>query len=395
MHRQHREGYFHLLRPLLVGIGLFGCSLAPSFAYSPPPTVSDRALGLSIREEFKHIRDQYEQGLIPLPRANTLAAEAASKALSPGGLRWKRYFPNGVFLDFMRDDISRIVDNTLTGNKSNWHGFYRELKYINFIQSPDSPFELIEAGTRQKISDGRLVEFDILVQHKGTGARMVIESKDWKIASRADLGNAKEQIAKIAIRAREEGVSRVTWMNRQPIPDAYRGELMRFGERKGVGIYDNVTTGLKESKALHISEILDKESKQLTQKALERKARMLTVRGALLIESGIFVHKTWQWRSGKATTRELVSTGGGAAGGIAGVASGTWIGASIGSFFPGAGTAIGGVVGGFVGGITGHFAGKTIATYAAEKLFFEKQTEQEKQATFDALIAHYTRISRG
>jgi hypothetical protein len=353
-----------------------------------------------LRSEFNQIGTDYREGQISRKIANARATNAFSKALSKNGrvtngLRFQREFSRGVYLDFMREDISRIVNNALSGNRTNWHGFYRELKFINYLQSPGSPFELIQAGTRQKISDGRLVEFDMLVRHKRTGSKMVIESKDWGIRTRADLEKAKDQIAKIAQRTREEGVSKAVWMNRQNVPEGFRDDLVRFGKSQSVSIYDNVSTGqsaVRLGKAQHVKALLKAESTLLTRSALKQAARVGAIFGVVM-ESGFAVHKTWQWQSGGATTRDLVTTAGGAGGAIAGAAGGAATGAAIGSVFPGPGTAIGGFVGGFVGGFAGHFAGSKGTEYAVEKLYFENQTAKEREATVEALIARYTSMA--
>jgi hypothetical protein len=381
---------------LFIVLGSYFLFAFQGFALSAPPTVADRGFGQSLRAEIAQIRNDYFEGRISRPRANRRTATSFAKALSPGGLRFQREFPKGVHLDFMRDDISRIVNNALSGNKTNWHGFYRELKIINYIESPNSSFSLIESGSRQTISDGRLVEFDITTRHRQTGLKMVIESKDWGIRSRADLEKAKQQIAKIAIRAREEGVSRVAWINRKPVPEQFRGELLDFGKNKGAGIYDNISTGesaVRRGNARHISSILDKESRIITTRSGLRKATKGAVVFSIAFETGFLIHKTWQWRSGRATTRDLATTGGGAVGATGGAAAGFWVGASVGSFFPGPGTAIGSFLGITVGGIFGHYAGNKTTQYAIDKFYFGKQTEKEKQATIDALLSHYSSLA--
>lgn len=304
----------------------------------------------------------------------------------------------------MREDIGKIVNNALTGNKSNWHGYYRELKYINSIEAPNGKFRLIVSGSRNRISDGRIVEFDILAQDRWTGAKLAIESKDWKIKSRADLEKAKGQIAKVAKRAREEGVERVAWLNRKgSVSGVFKSELDDFGRKNGVTVYDRVSTGkaaVSSGNAQHIDDVLAKESKLIAKTSVRRVVKVIPYVG-VAIESGLAIHKTWQWQSGGATTRDLVTTGGGAAGGVAGAASGAWLGAkggaAIGSFFgPGLGSAFGGVVGavlgGAVGGVTGHIAGNKTTEYAVDKLYYEKQTEKEREATIAALLSHYSAL---
>lgn len=344
------------------------------------------------------IRDDYSAGRISRSRANTRTITTLREALSPGGQRFDRYFPKGVHVDFMREDIGKIVNNALTGNKSNWHGYYRELKYINSIEAPDSKFRLIESGSRNRISDGRIVEFDILTQDRRTGAKLAIESKDWKIKSRADLEKAKGQIEKIAIRAREEGVERVAWLNRKgSVSEAFKSELEDFGRKNGVAVYDRVSTGeatVRSGKAQHIDDVLAKESKLIARSSIARSSARRVVKVipyvGVVIETGFAVHKTWQYNSGRATMRDLAVTGGGAVGGVAGAAGGALAGAAIGSFFPGPGTIIGGVIGGAVGGVAGHIAGNKTTEYAVDKFYYEKQTEKERAATMAALLSHYS-----
>lgn len=349
------------------------------------------------------IRENYSAGRISRSEANAKTIEVLRKALSPGGQRFDRYFPKGINLDFMREDIGKIVNNTLTGNKSNWHGYYRELKYINSIEATDGRFRLVEAGSRNRISDGRIVEFDILVQDRRTEAKLVIESKDWKIKSQAELDKAKAQLEKVAKRAREEGVERFVWVNRKgSISPELSDELRKFGQKHNVNVYDNVSTGeatVRRKKAQHIDNVLEKESKLIAKTSARRVAKVIPYVG-VVIESGIVIHKTWQWQSGRVTTRDLVVTGGGAAGGIAGATGGAFLGAKggavIGSFVPVAGTAVGGVVGavvgGVAGGITGHIVGSKTTEYAAAKFYYEKMDDKEREVTVDALIVHYSRM---
>ena len=370
-------------------------------ALSPPPTVSNRALGQNIRVEIEQIRTSYMEGRISRPVANHRTASSFAKALSPGGQRFQREFPRGVHLDFMRNDISRVVNNALSGNKTNWHGFYRELKFINAAIAPGASFELVEAGSRQVIRDGRVVEFDSLFRERRTGKTLVIEIKDWKISSRDQLDKAKDQILKISQRAREEGVTRATWMNRQQVPGQFRSELVDFGRRHNVGIYDRVTTGqtaVQRGQAQHIDDVLRRESRNMTRAERVGRVNRVIPYLAVIVETGFMAHKTSQWQAGRATTRDLAVTSGGAVAGVTGAAGGAILGAkggaAIGTFFgPGIGTAIGGTLGGLggavVGGVSGHFGGRKATEYAIDKFYYEKLSEEEKRATVEALIAHF------
>lgn len=381
------------VRWLLV-LGAVLLSITNATALSAPPTVSDRALGQSLRTELGQVRNSYIEGRISRPVANRRTATSFAKALSPGGLRFQREFPQGVHLDFMREDISKIVNNALSGNRTNWHGYYRELKYINAVVAPGSPFELNKANSRPRSENGRIVEFDSLFDHKRSRGTLIIEIKDKRINA-GNLQDTKDQIARIANCAREKGVTRTIWVNRQRVPEPFRDELMKFGELHNFGIYDNVTTGqtaVRRGQAQHFDDVLRTESKLIARSCAQRVTKVMPYVG-VAVESGFAIHKTWQWHSGRATTRDLVVTGGGAAGGIAGATGGALAGAAIGSLFPGAGTLIGGVVGGAVGGIGGHIAGNQTTEYAIDKFYYEKQTEKEREATLETLVAHYGTIT--
>lgn len=367
---------------------------------SPPPFIADRSLGQSLRTDVNVIRDDYGAGRISLARANTRSTAVLRDAYSQRGQWFDRSFPKGVHLDFMRDDIGKITNSLITGNEKNWHGHERELKYINTIEDPDGKFKFLKANHRNRISDGRIVEFDILAEDRRTGAKLAIESKDWKIKSRADLEKAKGQLEKIAKRAREEGVERVAWLNRKgSVSEAFRGELEYFGQKNGVTVYDRVSTGeatVRRGMAQHIDDVMAEESKAIARTSARASARRVVKvipYVGVAVESGFAIHQTWQWQAGRATTRDFALTSGGAVGGVAGAAGGAWAGAAIGSFFPGPGNIIGAFVGGAVGGVAGHIAGNKTTEYAVDKFYYEKQSDEEKQATIDALIANYSSIS--
>lgn len=366
--------------------------------------IRDRSLGAELAR-------QVEEAAI-LYRSNPTIADREtkkllSKGMSEGGRYFERSFPKGVNFDSARGDVRKVVTNLMRANRHNWHGYMRELKFINEIAHPESPFVLEQSGGRQLIKDGRLVEFDLLLKHRSNGLRLAIESKDWRIRSQEDVFKAKKQIEKIAARARQEGVTRVAWVNRELVPDRYRGELMAHAEQYGVGFYDNVSTSLKRPNDLvnpkRFDDVLNVEATKL------RKIRVgglvskgfVVVTAAWSVGDGIYtVHK---WRSGRMTTREFASAGGGTvgglAGGIAGAYAGGKAGAVIGTFFgPGCGTAIGAAAGGIVGSlggaIAGTFAGEEVGASAAEQLIFSELNKEEKRKIIEALILHYKFIGK-
>ena len=397
-----------VLRPVLVmalcvASQPLGAQMAAAVR-SAPLTVSDRAFGTSLRSEYRQIQNAYLEGSLSRPVANRRSAETLAKALSPGGQRFQREFARGVHLDFMRKDISSIVNNALSGNKTNWHGFYRELKIVNSLESPQSPFQLLAAGTRERIKDGRLVEFDITAQHQKTGGLLVIESKDWKIRSAGDLEKAKAQINKIAIRAQESGVSRVAWINRQAVPSNYRSDLMSYTERRGVGGYDRVSTGktaVARGQAQHIDDVLQTESKLVTRSRVGRAATRGAIIIGIMIDVGYVGYESWEWNNGRKTTRDYAISVGGAGGALAGAVGGAYLGgkggAAIGSFFgPGPGTAIGGAIGGFSGGLVGGVGGYWTASNATEwavNIYYEKLSDREQELLVGSLIEYYSSVA--
>jgi hypothetical protein len=328
-----------------------------------------------------------------------------ASGMSRGGLYFKNSFPKGVYFDASRNDVRKVITNLLRANRYNWHGYLRELKFINELAVPESPFILEESGGRQLIKDGRLVEFDLLTKHRSSGLKLVIESKDWKIRSKEDLEKAKKQIEKIAMRARQQGVSRVAWVNRKLVTPRYRSELLAHAERHGVGFYDNVSTSLKRShdlvKPKRFDDVLELESSYLRKIRWGSLAGKSFVAASAVYEIGNGIYTVHKWQSGRITTREFVSTGSGAAGGLAGGIAGGFAGvkagAAIGTLFgPGYGTAIGAAAGGLIGSVGGAIAGTAAGEFAgntaAEKLVFQSLNEKEKRATYQALIQHYEQV---
>lgn len=333
--------------------------------------------------------------------------ELLSAGMSRGGLYFRNSFPKDAHFDAVRPDVRKVITNLMRANHHNWHGYLRELKLINELAQPDSHFVLEESGGRRVIKDGRLVEFDLLARHRASGFKIAIESKDWKIRGNADMEKAKNQIEKIAARARQQGVSRVIWVNRKSVHSRYRDELAANAKRRRVGFYDNISTSLKRPHDLmnprRFDDVMETESASLRRM---RGAGLLgkgVVALTVIYEVGNGANTFHKWRSGRITTRECISTGSGTAGGLAGGLAGGYAGAEAGaftgSFFgPGPGTAAGAVVGGLVGSaggaIAGALAGELVGTVAAEKLMFQSLEQLEVLETIEVLKDYYQQISQ-
>ena len=366
-----------------------------------PPMISERSLGADLARQVEEVTVKYSSspGV-----ADSMIKKLLSQGMSSGGLYYERSFPKGIFYDATRPDVQKVITNLMRANPKNWHGYMRELKYINELASPDSPFVLEKAGGRELIKDGRLVEFDLLVRDKRSNLRMAIEVKEWKIRSQGDLNKAKKQLNKIAMRAQEEGIERVAWVNRERIPQRFRAELEAFARSKNVVFYDDISTSQRLPRDLlkpgRFDDVLEKESILLRGIQWGRVARTVGV-AAVLWETYQGVSEVQKWRSGQMTNREFVLEVGGVAGGMAGGVAGGRVGAQIGAYIgtvfePGGGTFIGALAGGLIGavggGIAGSFTGKEVADTAGEKLIFQKLNDWEKQKIINVLITHYQQI---
>lgn len=363
---------------------------------SPPPFIRDRSLGAEHAARVDLLaRDSSLSVLERRQRIRHLFAEV----LSPG--RAAREFPRGLLLDPMRRDVRKVMTSLLRANQNNWGGYFRELKYINSVSSPESPLVLAEANSRRKIAGGRLVEFDLVLEERRWGLKTSVEVKEWHIRSSKDLANAKEQIANIGKLAAQEGV-RPIWINRNKVGAGYRNELRSFARRAGFGIYDHVTTGDKQvargKASRHFDDVLAYEARLSSRASMVRVGGKALGGAAVVFEVGRAGFIAWKWHGGGISTREAAVSGSGAVGGAAGGAAGLYLGmksgAAIGTLIaPGLGTAIGAGIGGFVfgvgGAIAGDFAASKASTLAMDKLIFQKLAEQEKQEVIRCLRQHY------
>jgi hypothetical protein len=367
-----------------------------------PSMIYERSLGADLARQVEEVMVKHSAS----PKvADTMIKNLLSRGMSSGGLYYERSFPKGIFYDATRSDVMKVITNLMRSNRKNWSGYMRELKFINELASSNSPFVLERAGGRELIKDGRLVEFDLLVRDKRSNLKMAIEVKEWKIRSQADLNKSKGQIQKIAMRAREEGVERVVWVNRERVPERFRTELEKFARSQNVGFYDDISTSQRLPRDLNkpgrLDDVLEKESRSLGRTRWGRAAgKTLIVLGVVweTYQAGAAVQK---WRNGRMTNRELVSeaggTAGGMAGGVAGGYAGAQAGAYIGTFFgPGYGTAVGAFAGGLIGavggGVAGTFAGTEVANTASEKMIFRKLNDYEKQKIINGLLTHYQQV---
>lgn len=346
---------------------------------------------------------------------NQRGRQLLSDAYSAGGRRFQNNFPRGFHLDLSRPQFQRIATNLLRANAHNWHGYERELKYLNVAARRESPFRIVSVGTRSPIADGRLVEFDALLEDKKTRLQLSAEFKDWRIDSPEKLAKAKEQINKISLRAREQGVTRSIWVNRARIEPRMHQDLEHYAASRLVSVYSPVTTSERLPRNLltprRFDDVLIKESRNLKY----TRQGQFAGRGAGAIRWGQFAgrsagfmgaaygvwqtgHGAYQWTQGAITTRQAVvsvSEGiGSAAGGAAGGWAGAEAGAAIGTFFgPGPGTAVGAVIGGTVGGIggavLGAWSGKAAGTVLVDDVIFKDLDEKETASLIAFLKQHY------
>lgn len=360
----------------------------------------------------KVLAEKFEE----LTRSNTSMREInkhgrqiLSEAYSAGGRRFQNNFPGGFHLDLAKPQFQRIATNLLRANSHNWHGYERELKYLNVAARQGSPFRIVSVGTRSPIADGRLVEFDALFEDKQSRLQLSAEFKDWRIDSPGKLAKAKEQIDKISLRAREQGVARSIWVNRARIEQGVHQDLTQYAASRRVSVYSLVTTSGRLPRNLvsprRFDDVLLKESRGLKIPHTSQLAGpgaggirwgQFVGRGAGVAAAGHGVWQTgqtgYQWAQGTLTTRQAVvsvSEGiGGAAGGLAGGWAGIEAGSAIGTFFgPGPGTAIGAAIGGVIGSVggavMGAWAGNASGTALVDDVIFKNLDEKET----DSLIS--------
>lgn len=364
-----------------------------------PPFIRDRALGSSLADDLQSIASS---GARPA-EINRSGRELLAKAYSAQGRRFQSNFPRGFDVDLSISDHRKIATNLLKGNLKNWHGYERELKYLNVLSRQDSPFSITSVGSRARIADGRFVEFDLLLKDKHSGMTMSMEVKDWQIDTRAKLDKAKEQIAKIARRASEQGVDRSIWVNRSGIGAGFREELENHAKRHRVGFYQSVSTSEKLAhnlkKPVRLDDVLKKESQGLRRLKLGRIAGRGV--GWVSVAYGVYEagHGVYQWKQGGITTRQAVmsvSEGvGAAAGGVAGSWAGAETGAVVGTFIGGPpgtaiGTVIGGIFGGIGGAIAGAWSGGLAGSFAVDQIIFRGLDEKENKALTEFLSQHYS-----
>jgi hypothetical protein len=379
---------------LLASISSLGPTTLYARSYAPPPFIQDRSIGVSLADEMKALASNGASSR----QINHEGRKILSQAYSAGGRYFQRNFPRGFNLDLSKNDISRVATNLLQGNVNNWHGYERELKYLNVIAGKDSPFELLKVNDRKWIKSGKLVEFDALLKDKRSGLLMSAEFKDKKIASRAELRQAKQQIDKISRRAREQRVSRSMWVNRKRVSENFRAELERYAAKRNVTVYIGVSTSERlphESKnPKRFDDVLALESRGLG-RWVRLAGRSVGV-GATLYGLGKGGHTFYAWQRGGLNTRAAVAAGseaaGAAAGGLGGAAAGAQIGLAVGSAFPPlavisvpGGILVGGVLGAFGGGVGGKTAGEALA----EEVLFKDLEHNETTAVIAYLREQY------
>lgn len=304
---------------------------------------------------------------------------------------FEKHFPNGFDLDLSRDDIRRVAGNFVLSNAKNRRGYLQELKYLNLLSQPDSPFEVLEVGGRAPISSGRVVEFDARLRDKHTGYSAASEFKNWKIGNQSQVDDAKDQINKIAARARKEKVPRAVWINRQKVPDQFRGDLERYATKRNVGLYDDISTG-NSTKSTRLGEVLEKESDSLKRygwmKATARSVGVVST----AYGTGKATYAAYAWQRGGMTTRTATVAASEGAGAAVGGFTFAYLGAKLGAFggplawitIPAGGIA-GGIFGAFGGGAGGKAAGETLA----EEVLFKDLEHNETTAVIAYLREQY------
>jgi hypothetical protein len=246
----------------LAGCLLSGTQIAQARS-TPPPFIQDRSVGKVVAEKF----EEAARSIASPHEINQRGRQLLSEAYSAGGRRFQNNFPGGFHLDLAKPQFQRIATNLLRANSHNWHGYERELKYLNAAARRESPFRIVSAGTRSPIADGRLVEFDALLEDKKTRLHLSAEFKDWRIDSPEKLAKAKEQINKISLRAREQGVARSIWVNRARIEQRMHQNLAHYAALRRVSLYSLVTTSERLPRNLvnprRFDDVLLKESHNL------------------------------------------------------------------------------------------------------------------------------------
>jgi hypothetical protein len=307
------------------------------------------------------------------------------------GGRFEKHFPNGFYLDLSRDDIRRVARNYVLSNAKNRDGYLQELKYLNLLAQPESPFDVLEVGGRAPISSGRVVEFDARLKDKRTGLPAASEFKNWRISNRSQVEAAKDQMNKIAMRAREEKVPRAIWVNRQPVPDSFRSDLERYAAKRNMGFYDDISTG-SSTKSRRLSEVLEKESDSLKKHDWTKATGRTIGIAAALYGTGNATYAAYAWQRGGMTTRTATVAASEGAGAAVGGLTFALLGAKLGAFggpvawitIP-AGGVVGGVFGAFCGGAGGKAAGQTLV----DQVIFKDLEHNETTAVIAHLREQY------
>lgn len=383
----------------------------PVQARSAPPFIQDRAKGAILAENLQKIAKSGADSR----EINQRTRQLLSEAYSSGGRRFQNNFPQGFHLDLSKPQFQKVASNLLRANALNWHGYERELKYLNVIAERESPFRIVSAGNRAPVADGRLVEFDALLEDKKSRMRVSAEFKDWRIDSPEKLRKAKEQIHKISLRAREQGVARSIWVNRARIDPRMERSLAKFAAFRRVSVYSPVSTSQRLArnlaKPVRFDDVLLRESRQLNRTPIERLVtRKLETRplghlarrsaGTIGAAYGLWKtgHGVYQFTQGSITKRQTIMSMSDGLGSAAGGGLGAWAGAEAGAtvgtmILPGVGTLIGTVSGTIVGGITGALFGSLAGTYAGVSLvddvIFKNLDEKEQESLMRFLAQYY------
>ena len=362
---------------------LLGLALAPICLQArpaiPPPFIQDRSIGVSLADELKSIASSGATS----KEINREGRRILSNAYSARGGYFAKSFPRGFHLDLSKDDVRRVATNLLQGNRNNWHGYERELKFLNVVANKKSPFELLSVNDRAKIASGKLVEFDAVI-------------KDKRITSMAQLEDAKKQIDKIASRARSQGVSRSIWVNRARLSANLRQDLQSYAARRNVTVYAGVSTSDKLAHNLknpqRFDDVLEREAGMLQKTRWVRVAGRVVGVAATAYGAGKAAYAAYRWQQGGMTTRTATVTASEGVGAAAGGASGAYLGAQLGAFGgPVAWVTVpaGGVLGGVVGAFAGGLGGKAVGETFVDEVIFKDLEHNETTAVIAYLQQQY------
>jgi hypothetical protein len=190
----------------------------------------------------KEVKTWHEQFLAGRPtKAERLEALREIVRISPYGERGlERLFRNFDGKYTIDPRIPGVEDSVLkltSASRPQAKGYAREVLYAIDIHN-DPRFTLVEMNRNIRRPWGK-TDADIIFRDVQRGLYVRVEVKDMSLASQvSDMKRIKGQIDKMALESRRTGQPQV-WVNRREI----HPEIRRYAHRKGISVFENVSTG--------------------------------------------------------------------------------------------------------------------------------------------------------